>query len=212
MQLFTNNRGWATPQRARARSHLSRLLTRLGLFAALACQFAASGRAEDPPKKLESHVKAAFIVKFASFIEWPAGACADTNAPFLIGILGTDPFGKDFDEALKTESIKGRRVEIRRASQVDKLADCQMVFVADSETGRLEAILRRLQRKPVLVISDTPGAAQRGSMINFFKENGKVRFEFNVAAAEYANLRLSAKLLQVGRIVMPGRPEGRLGS
>ncbi len=40
-------------------------------------------------------------------------------------------------------------------------------------------------------------------MINFFKEDGKVRFEFNLAAAERAKLKLSAKLLQVGKIVVP---------
>jgi len=212
MQRLAKNLVWERSRRAGAESQLWELVSRLAVLAALACSLTGPLLAEESPNTLESQVKAAFIVKFASFIEWPAGACPDTNAPFLIGILGADPFGTSFDEAVRSEHIKGRKVEIRRAYQMEKLGDCQMVFVAGSELDGLEKILRSVERRPILLITDAPGAAQRGSMINFFKESGKVRFEFNVAVAESAHLRLSGKLLQVGKVVVPGQSEGRLGS
>jgi len=164
---------------------------------------------EELPNKLESQVKAGFIVKFAAFIEWPAGTNADLKSPFVIGILGKDPSGKGFDEAVKPESVKGRPVELRRSNEVEKLTDCQIVFVANSEMDRLEEIIRSLADKSVLLITDEPGGVQQGSMINFFKENGKVRFEFNLTAAERARLRFSAKLLQAGKVAVPRQTEGK---
>ena len=165
---------------------------------------------ELPAGKLENQVKAAFLIKFASFIEWPAGEGADTNAPFVIGLLGRDPFGQEFDEAVKAERVKDRPVELRRASDLGKLADCPVVYVASSELNRLEEIVAALEGRPVLLVTDGPGAALRGSQINFIKTDGKVRFEINLAAAERARLKFSAKLLQVGRIVGSSPPaEGR---
>jgi len=158
---------------------------------------------EETATKLENQVKAAFMIKFAAFIEWPEPDGSQTNAPFVIGILGKDPFGNDFDDAVRSERVKGRRVELRRASKPEELQDCQVVFVADSEQAHLAEILQVYRERPVLVITDEPGAVQRGSMINFFKEHGKVRFEFNLTTAERAGLKFSAKLLQVGKITVP---------
>jgi hypothetical protein len=174
------------------------------------CAVGAASPTEETPNKLEQQVKAAFIVKFAAFIEWPAPpAGSDTNAPFVIGVFGADPFGEEFKAAVRHERVKGRPVELRHSNKSEKLLDCQIVFVSDSEAPRLERVLANFADRPVLVVTDLPGASARGSMINFFKEDGKVRFEFNVAAAEKANLRISAKLLQVGRIAVPGRTGGR---
>jgi hypothetical protein len=80
--------------------------------------------------------------------------------------------------------------------------ECQIVFVADAAPDRLAAVLRELADRPVLVVTDEPGAAERGSHINFFKLEGKVRFEFNLAAFERSGLRLSARLRQVGRVAV----------
>jgi hypothetical protein len=132
-----------------------------------------------------------------------------TNAQFNIGILGKDPFGKKFDEATRREHIKGMPVTVRRAHKAEQLADCQIIFIADSELDRLDEIARTFEHKPVLLVTDQPGAAQHGSMINFFKEDSKVRFEFNLTAAERTGLKFSAKLLQVGRIVVPAPADER---
>src|SRR4051812_38643992 len=41
----------------------------------------------------EYDVKAAYLFKFTKFVEWPASAYASNDAPFVIGIVGRDPFG-----------------------------------------------------------------------------------------------------------------------
>lgn len=154
-------------------------------------------RADDKPA-LEVQVKAAFLAKFAMFVEWPAAA---TNAPFVIGILGKDPFGDFLDAAAKREFANRRGIEIRRSDDLNKLAGCQIVFISTSESARLSSHLAGLAGQPVLTVGDESNFAGRGGMIGFIKEAGMVRFEINTRAAELAGLKLSAKLLQVGKIV-----------
>jgi hypothetical protein len=162
-------------------------------------------QAEEKPA-LEVQVKAAFLAKFAMFVEWPATGTNHDNLPLLIGILGKDPFGEFFESAARRESINGRAIEIRRGDAAGLLADCHIVFISASESARLSAHLDRLAGKPVLTVGDELNFAARGGMIGFIKEAGKVRFEINTRAAEQAGLRLSAKLLQVGKIVTAESP------
>jgi hypothetical protein len=160
--------------------------------------------ADDSPA-LEYQVKAAFLVKFAAFVTWPAEARAAEEKPFTIGILGEDPFGKGFDGAVQRERINHRPVRLRRAGELGELADCQVIFISAGESKRLQTLLQELDSKPVLVVGDEADFAKRGGMIGFVKEGGKVRFEVNRSAAERAGLKLSAKLLQIGKIIVPGK-------
>ena len=188
----------------------SRLLpTKSGVSLALALAFTMFGgglrmKADDAPA-LENQVKAAFLVKFGMFVEWPAAKRIGANEPFTIGILGKDPFGKNFDDAIKSERVNHRPVALRRGRELSELEGCQEIFICASESSRIEELLREVEGKSVLIASDDADFAKRGGMIGFIKEGGKVRFEINVAAAERAGLKLSAKLQQVGKIVAPGK-------
>ena len=173
-------------------------------WVALLFSLASRLTAQNAPS-LEHQVQAACLVKFTSFIEWPATPTnAATNETFKIGILGSDPFGSYFDEAVKTETVKGRPVQLKRGREIAELEDCPVIYFGASESKRLAELLRQLEKKPVLTVAGEPESARRGVMINFVKKDGKVRFEFNLAAAERAGLRFSAKLKQVGTIVVPG--------
>jgi hypothetical protein len=167
-----------------------------------------TGVSADGPS-LEYQVKAAFLVKLAMFVEWPPGAFATAETPLCIGILGDDPFGGQFDEAVRQERVNGRPVQIHRAREVTELLRCQIVFVSPSEMDRLAEIIRLLAAHPVLTVGDHPRFASEGGAVNFIKEKGRVRFEVNRAAVERAGLRLSAKLLQVARVLEPGQKGGK---
>lgn len=155
---------------------------------------------------LEYQVKGACLIKFGMFVEWPAAPnVSASKPPFIIGILGEDPFGKTFDEAVTKEKVNGRQVVIKRSKTASELLDCQIVFIAASETNRLMAVFATLSTNGVLTVSDAPGFARNGGIVGFFKEDGKVRFEINSAVADLHGLKVSSKLLQVGRIVADGK-------
>lgn len=151
-------------------------------------------------RDLEYEVKAAFLLKFAMFVQWPTNAlAADLQVPLVVGILGEDPFGGRFDQVIKTEKVNGRPIEVRRARRAAELLDCQVVFICASEAPRFAEVIAAFQPRPILTVADEAGFAAQGGMIGFFKEAGKVRFEINPSAIERAGLKASSKLLQVGR-------------
>jgi YfiR/HmsC-like len=157
----------------------------------------------EPPQSLEYQVKGAFLVKFAMFVEWPAKTFPDAQTPITIGLLGDDPFGSEFESALKKEVANGRPFCLKRFKSSEALTDCQMLFINASESQRLPEILDATHNKAILVIGDHERFAHQGGMINFIKEGNKVRFEVNTVAIEASGLKISAKLLQVAKPVTP---------
>ena len=152
-------------------------------------------------------MKGAFLVKFGMFVEWSSNApTGGDKGVFMIGILGADPFGSRYDELVSKEKVGGRHIQIKRGQTPAELSECQIVFISTSESARLPTVLAEFTGKGVLTVSDEPGFASRGGMIGFIKESGKVRFEINTRAAEQAGLKVSSKLLQVGKRVSGEAP------
>ena len=66
---------------------------------------------------VEYQVKAAFIYKFATYVRWPAAPGVDMTTPFVIGILGKDPFGPALSAVIRGQSIQGRAILIRNVGR-----------------------------------------------------------------------------------------------
>jgi len=81
------------------------------------------------------------------------------------------------------------------------LKDVHLLFVSASEEKRVDTIIAALQSRPVLLVGESEGFAQRGGIIRFFLAANKVRFEINAAAAKQRGVRLSAQLLKLGTAV-----------
>ena len=141
-------------------------------------------------------IKAAYLYKFALFTDWPESAFADAVAPLRVCVLGKDPFGPTL------ETIVGRKVGDRQVvtsyyAGVEGAEHCHVLFISRSEKKRLAGILGYLQKRPVLVIADTPNFIQAGGIINLTIVEKKIRFEINARMAERAGLKLSSKLLRM---------------
>lgn len=169
------------------------------LFVLLAGQ---AGAVETSSAK-EYQLKAVFLFNFARFVSWPEAAFARPTDPFVIGVVGVDPFGAALDETVRGETIEGHPLEVRRY-QTAGIAECHILFVSSSENPRLEAILDRLANRPILTVSDLENAARRGVMIRFIQENKRIRFRINVDATKRAGLIISSKLLRTAEIVGEG--------
>jgi hypothetical protein len=147
----------------------------------------------------EYQVKAAFIYNFAKFVEWPGNANPD--APLLIGVLGKDPFGSEIDRAVEGKTVNGRRLMIKRFSSLEAYQYCHILFISSSERNNLPQIIAAVRNSNVLTVSETDRFAQIGGIINFVTIENRIRFEINQAAAERAGLKISSKLLSLGRVV-----------
>jgi len=168
----------------------------LVLMAALV--FNLSAHAQSPS---EYEVKAVFLYNFAKFVEWPPSPPSDANDPFVIGIVGRDPFGEAVEQTLLRKTLNGRALAIKRFRDEQDARGCQILFIGASEKKRLRALLANLRGDPVLTVGDIENFAQAGGVIAFTLEDNRVRFEINTEAAQQAGLRISSKLLSVAKVV-----------
>lgn len=152
----------------------------------------------------EYQIKAVFLFNFTQFVEWPPESFPAADAPFVIGVVGEDPFGAHLDDAVRGESVKGRAVVIRRQQRDDDLSVCHVLFVSASEAGHVSAILRKLQGRSVLTVSDMDGFARGGGMIHFLTAQKKIGLQINLEAARNAKLSISSRLLRSAEIVPGG--------
>jgi len=152
----------------------------------------------------EYQVKAAFLLNFVKFVEWPGTAFTDEKSPLVLGVVGEDPFGAALD-ALEGQIVRNRTVQVKRFSNTDGIRKCHLLYISPSEEVRIRDIVKAVGDAPVLIVSD--GAerfAQQGVSINFILSDNKIRFEINVAVAKKAGLSMGTQLLQVAKVVEGG--------
>jgi hypothetical protein len=154
----------------------------------------------------EFEVKAAFLYKFASFVEWPHDM---PNLPISICVVGQDPFGGALDRVVKGKTINGREFVIRRLKSGDAESECHILFVSGSERKRVRIELGRVQGAPVLTVGDMPDFCQNGGAINFGVSDNRIQLEINPNAAERVGLQLSSRLLSLAKIVREPPPGSR---
>lgn len=151
---------------------------------------------------LEYSVKAAYLLKFGGFIDWPPRTFTAPDEAFVIGVLGEDPFGYVLDQIAASHTVQGRPVSLRRFSRIDQVSGVHVLYIAPSEKERMPAIAAGLEGKGILIVAD---AGVPGAMVNFVVDNNRVRFDIDLGKAERAGLKVSSKLLSVARTVHTGR-------
>jgi hypothetical protein len=146
----------------------------------------------------EYEIKAAFLYKFFSFVQWP-----DDKAGFseCIGIIGRDPFGVHLDAAVKGRSFNGRRLVVVRSKNSQDLGPCRIVFISSSEQKDLASILRKLP-PDVLTVGDMPEFCERGGIVALELSDQRVRIRINLEAAQRGRLQVSSRLLSVAKVVV----------
>jgi hypothetical protein len=152
----------------------------------------------------EYQVKAVFVFNFSHFVDWPPQTFTTPSEPFVIGVLGGDPFGTRLDEAVRGERVTEHPLIVRRFRSIDEVGNCQILFIDRSEGAKLGRIINALNHRGILTVSEIDEAAQRGVMIQFATESNRVRLRINVESAHAAGLSISSNLLRLADIVSTG--------
>jgi hypothetical protein len=164
------------------------------------------GRAADLGASVEYPVKAAFLLNFARFVEWPTPP-GRTPSGIGIAVLGADPFGPSLEQAVAGKKIGRQGLRVTRAQAAHEVEAYTVLFVATSEMADWEHLRRELAGRPVLTVGDAPGFVKGGGMIGFYLEGNRVRFEVDPAALAASGLRLSSRVLELARITA-GQTQG----
>ncbi len=173
---------------------------------AIGCAVAAPTAAQvvdEAAAALERSVKAAFVFKFTGFVDWPAQALPP-EAPIRIGVMGEEAIVQEIREAATGRTVEGRRVLAKRVVPGDTLEGVHILFMRDPAFRELADKVAGLEPEAMLIVTETPGALELGSIVNFAVDEGRVRFDLSLEAAERRGLRLSSRLITVARRVLGG--------
>ena len=186
--------------------------TRLRPGPVIACIVVVGLVAGDPclaadPQRLadEYQVKAAFIFNFIKFVDWPSGVFQSPADPFVICVVGSDPFGHSLEDTVANHVVGGRMLSVRHISGLTQVAGCHVLFVGLPADVQHAVALAGLASPGILTIGDSGESAAAGAMIRFRLDGGKVRFEIDAGAAERMGLRISSRLLNLAVVPDQGR-------
>lgn len=165
---------------------------------------AVRGAAAQTPPRSEYEVKAAYLLNFARYAQWPAAAPADSSAELVICVLGHDPFGAVLDRTVAGRRVLGHPVRAMRPGSRSEALLCQMAFISGDPRAEIQPWLAELRGRPVLTVGDGPEFTEAGGTIAFVPVDQTVRFEVNRKALERSGLRLSSRVLALATRVTDG--------
>jgi len=148
----------------------------------------------------ERDIKAAFLYNFTRYIEWPPEAFAGASEPFRLCVIADEDFTRRAASFVTGEQVHGRPIEFV-VPPASALARCHILFVGRQAGARLSALLAVTAGRPVLTVGETPDFIDRGGMVLFEVDQGRVRFDIHLGAASRAKLVVSSKLVRVARRV-----------
>src|SRR5262245_7444391 len=138
----------------------SSILRRIGSSLAVALLlFPLSVRAQVARDKA---IRAVLLFHIAQLTEWPTNAFASDQAPFVLGVVGEDPFGNILEATVDKETVRGRKIVIEHYGSAEEIQKPHLLFISSSESKSLEAILQRIDERPILTVADVNRAEQRG--------------------------------------------------
>ena len=154
--------------------------------------------AEAPLVGLESELKAAFLVNFPRYVDWPSG---DT-APIVFALFGEGGLESDIRKAITGKTVSKRPLVFKRVTTEEECAQgCDVLFIGADERRRIPSLLERLQNKRVLTIGESDDFLERGGIIKLVRRGRNFRFQINLAAARRAGLEINSNLLSAAEVV-----------
>jgi YfiR/HmsC-like len=149
------------------------------------------------PQRLdEDRLRAAFVLRFAQFTQWPTAPEAGEVWLCVAGI-------KD-NEAFRALSNRPVGEAVLRVRQLDQPRDvqagpCQVLLLGHADAGSLRTWVDAMGQAPVLVVATSPEAMRGGAVIGLISDPQGMAFSVNQGEARKRNLTLAAPVLKLAR-------------
>ncbi len=147
-------------------------------------------------------VKAAFILNFAKFIEWPAALLPD-GQPMIVGVIGLPIVADSLTTLARGKTIDGRTIVVKKLVDGDDPKSMHILFIGESERSRIAPLVERIGNGSVLTVSDAPRFCSLGGIIQLRTDDDRVRFDINLDRAGAAGLVINSKLLALAGSINP---------
>jgi hypothetical protein len=139
-------------------------------------------------------VKAAYLFRFASYVEWPPAA---PDKPFVIGVFGAEDVAVHLERLTTGITIGGRPMKVARLRSTEDLDGVCILYVGPRVYRGARSLRQRAAKLPILLVTDNLDGLDDGAVINFIEVNRNLRFEISLQAADRAGLKIDSALLSV---------------
>jgi hypothetical protein len=153
---------------------------------------------------LERQVKAAYLYKFAGFVEWPEGSFARPDSPLVIGVMAADALAEQLEQVVAGHAVNGHPLLVKKLRKGEALVNIHMLFLGALDKAALQEVMATSRDQPLLTVSDSQEVYAMGCIINFVVADERLRFEVALKPAAGARLRISARMLSAAYKVQPG--------
>lgn len=177
---------------------MSRRLTAFALTTALLALLVSSQPSRAQRVNL-AEMKAAYLLNFMRFAEWPAGG-ADGGETTLC-IVNDHEIAGVLEQLVKGRALNDAPYVVHELALGGNLRPCRLIYAAHIDATGARSVIDAVRGAPTLTISDYPQFAQLGGIANFYLQDDALRFALNLDAARRAQMHLSARLLSVGTVV-----------
>lgn len=157
----------------------------------------------DNTTNLEHQVKAAYIYKFTSFVEWPDGIFANSTSPIVIGVAGEDGLFDALQRVVAGHTSNGHSINVRKLGPRDSVQGLHVLFLGQQNKALVSELLAACHGNAILTVTDAADTYALGSMVNFLMSEDKLRFEVALKPVGISRLKISARMLSAAFKVSP---------
>ena len=152
-------------------------------------------------------VKAAYLFKFASYVEWPSGVFSTDDDPIVVAVIGDEDLAAEIERVVAGKQVRGRPVVVRTLSSATEVSGVQMLFFGGVSNLVRERVLDAVRTEPVLTVSDERGVGGRGgTMIRFVTVEQRIRFAVAMEPIRASGVHVSALMLSAAYDVAGDEP------
>ena len=146
-------------------------------------------------------IKAALVYNISKFVEWPAEHL-DAES-FVVGVVGRGVGGPDL-QSLVGKTLHDAPVEVVIIDDAQDLTDCHVLYVGSDAMGDWPGLRVATIARGILAVSDLPGFAAAGGVVELVLDDDRLRFVINKGAAQSARLTISSQVLKIAMSVIDG--------
>jgi len=137
--------------------------------------------------------KSVFTLNFIRYIGWPEET---KQGDFVIGVVRDREMASWLEKQSEGKKFGFQNVVIKEFKSPEEVTNCQVIYVSSNVNFSKSAatLVNKVGGKNTLIISESEGATDSGSMINFVIREDKLKFEIHKANAAKFGLQISSKL------------------
>lgn len=152
-------------------------------------------RAQEGATRLEARVKAAYLINFTRYVQWPPSAFSSVDAPLEFCVVGRTPLLEELERQAAGHTSQGKAITVKRVFSRPEAAGCHVVFITYEEWRSQPDLAASLVRPGVLTVGESDAFAAEGGVIAFVPVRQSLRFAVNLGAGAAAGLGLSSRML-----------------